>query len=480
MTTKYPRNVIVRTLLILAVKIRKNLDNDVIKYLTNLINALTDTPSRYTSFHHYKQIIDSYSFPFQVHHLCSACKSYIGFEINPIEDNSTLHCNKCGIDVVLKENKQSGNVFFYMSLAQQLIEFCIQHHEKLLHSINRQKKCSYAFEDIMDGNLYKRHMSSEDLLSLNFSVDGTPLFKSSQTSITPILCTINELDPSLRKLHIMLVSIYLDTGKPVMNEYLKPFVEEAKVLANQGISYTYNGMKYHKKFKILNGVCDSVERPNLRCSKSFRGAYGCGLCKHPGEETAKGDGHVRVFPIDEEGNAFGEGLRSHQETLEHAETSEKGIKQRSTLIDIPDFDIIKNLDVDWMHCIPLGVCRQFLKLWFNSEYHDKPFYLGSKIKDIDAFIMSIKPSLDVSRTPRKISDRAHLKAHELVVWLLFYSLPSLKPYLPHKYLLHWSLLVEAASILLKTCVLEAELQEIHGQDLTYRQRKLLEELTHKK
>lgn len=191
---------------------------------------------------------------------------------------------------------------------------------------------------------------------------------------------------------------------------------------SQRFTYNKNGTMYHKKCRVLIGVCDSVERSELQGSKTSRGAYGCGLCKHGREEIAKGKGFVRVYPISDNSNAYGKGLRSHRETLIHAENIEKGIKHRSTLCDIPNFDIIKNLDVDWMNCVALGVCRQFLKLQFDSNYNKKNFYLGDSIEEIDKLLLSSKPSMDVLRTPRKISDRAHFKVHKLVTWLLFYSL----------------------------------------------------------
>ncbi|XP_074098714.1 uncharacterized protein LOC141527241 [Cotesia typhae] len=451
----YPESMLIRTLLILSVKIKKNLDNESVQLITELVDALSDESLNYNTLYHFKKIIDSYSYPFEIHYLCPTCGLYIGVKVIT-EEESTLKCQGCNVDILLKTNKQSPKFFLYSPLSRQLQDFCVQHHEKLLYPVEREKKCSYAIEDIMDGKLYNLHRSTEDSLSLNFSVDGTLLFKSSQTSITPVLWTINELPPQERKQHITLASICLGQKKPDMNNYSTPFVEECQKLANEGVTYTFNGYVYNKKVRVLVGVCDSVERPNLRCSKTFRGEYGCGLCKHPGEEISKGAGHVWVYPIDAHGNAFGEGLRSHIETATHADSQEKGIKGRSVLFGVPDFDIIKNLAVDWMHCVPLGVCRQFLKLWFDSQYHDKPFYLGNVINDIDFFITSIRPSSDISRTPRKISDRLHLKAHELVIWLLFYSLPSLKTYLPPQYLKHWSLLVEAISILLKTSVFKTE------------------------
>lgn len=451
----YPKKILLRTLLILSLKIKKNLDNDTIQYITELVDSVAEKPQHFTSLYHFKNIIHSFSFPFETHHLCPTCGVYIGLEVINTNE-STLKCEPCNVDVVLKDNRQLGNIFLYCPLSEQLQEFCTRHHENLTYPMNRKKQCDYAIEDIMDGKLYNLSSSDEDSLSLNFSVDGTPLFKSSQTSITPVLCTINELHPRERKQHIMLACIFLGHKKPNMNQYLKPFVEESKKLATEGVCYSIEGREHKKKIKILVGVCDSVERPNLRSSKTFRGEYGCGLCKHKGEEVEKGASHVRVFPIDKNGNAFGQGLRLNSETETHAKNRTMGMKDRSVLFDVPNFDIINNLAVDWMHCVALGICRQFLKLWLDSQYHEKPYYLGAVINDIDHFLTSIKPSLDISRTPRKLSERLHLKAHELVIWLLFYSLPTLKEYLPRRYLLHWSLLVEAISILLKTSILKTE------------------------
>lgn len=437
--------------------------------ITQLIDAMTDVPLLFTSPFHFKTIINQYTVPIQTHHFCPKCKIYIGKELQDADDNiitdvddnqQILHCNQCCVDIIVNENRRLGNIFLYSPLTQQLSEFCERHHKNLLYPKNRKKQCSYAIEDIFDGNRYKNSCLNdlpEEMVSINFSIDRTPLFKSSLTSITPILCTMNELHPQQRNNNIFLVSVYLGSKKPIMNEYIKPFVEEAKLLSDTGIDYDFEGVIYHKRCRILLGVCDSVERPELRGSKTFRGYYECGLCKHPGEEIAKDAGHVRIYPISDDGNAYGEGLRSHAETLDHIRNSEKGMKYRSTLCDIPDFDIITNLDVDWMHCVALGFCRQFVKLWFDSMYHEKEYYLGNDVKAIDEVLLSFKPSMDISRTPRKMSkDRLHLKAHELVIWLLLYSLPILKLFLRNKFVKQWGLLVEGISILLKTSIMESE------------------------
>lgn len=80
----------------------------------------------------------------------------------------------------------------------------------------------------------------------------------------------------------------------------------------------------------------------------FNGKYGCGLCLNPGKKIEKGLGGVRIYPI-ESNNAHGEGLRTNIATIEHAKLKEKNVKGESIIPEIPRFDIILGIDVDWMH-----------------------------------------------------------------------------------------------------------------------------------
>ena len=45
-----------------------------------------------------------------------------------------------------------------------------------------------------------------------------------------------------------------------------------------------------------------------------------------------------------------------------------GVKGRSVLTTLVDFDVINNNPVDYMHCVLLGVVRTFLS-WFDSKHH---------------------------------------------------------------------------------------------------------------
>lgn len=163
------------------------MDNAIITHIADLIDAMIKTPLAFTSIYHFKKIVNEYSIPIEIHHLCPLCGVYVGAENiqslndNDVEDDQSLYCDSCKLEINCSINKQLGNVFLYLSLKYQLQHFCEHLHQDLSYPIRRQKKRSYALEDIFDGYLYKNNYSTEDLqsmISINFSIDGTPLFKS--------------------------------------------------------------------------------------------------------------------------------------------------------------------------------------------------------------------------------------------------------------------------------------------------------------
>lgn len=83
------------------------------------------------------------------------------------------------------------------------------------------------------------------------------------------------------------------------------------------------------------------------------------------------------------------------------------MKNKSILCDLPNYDITNNLDVDWMHCKALGVCQQFCFLWFSSSNKHQEYYFGSFLDDIDKHLLSYTPTIEIPRTPRKMSDKVH-------------------------------------------------------------------------
>ena len=111
-----------------------------------------------------------------------------------------------------------------------------------------------------------------------------------------------------------------------------------------------------------------------------------------------------------------------------------------------------------MHCVYLGVVKQFLALWTESPagcaYH-------IEAQAIDAILLTIKPTSDTLRLIISFSVFGkYWKASEYRNFLLLYSAGILKDLLP-KYLEHWMLLVNAMTILLQIKIFENDLETAH-------------------
>ena len=78
------------------------------------------------------------------------------------------------------------------------------------------------------------------------------------------------------------------------------------------------------------------------------------------------------------------------------------MKGPSWLATTPCFNIIRGSSVDYMHCVLLGMCRHLLKLWLLSKQHDEPWYIGTKVAQMDGRLLAIKPPEEMQRTPRSL------------------------------------------------------------------------------
>lgn len=96
---------------------------------------------------------------------------------------------------------------------------------------------SGTYRDVIDGDLYRsvEGLQDTDNISIQFNVDGIPLYKKGKYDIWPIQVTINELEPLERRKNIMMCGLWFGQKKPVMNEFLVPFTEELKKLQQEGI-----------------------------------------------------------------------------------------------------------------------------------------------------------------------------------------------------------------------------------------------------
>ncbi|KAG0443724.1 hypothetical protein HPB47_014600 [Ixodes persulcatus] len=147
----------------------------------------------------------------------------------------------------------------------------------------------------------------------------------------------------------------------------------------------------------------------------------------------------------------------------------RGIKGPSPLINLPGFDIVWSFSPDYMHCVLLGVTRQFLELWLSNA--GAAYYIGSPQlqEEIDERLCHIKPPQCMPRLPRSVKLRKCWKAIEWQQWLIYFSLACTDGILPDRYLTHFSLLVRGIFLLLQDevsyhCVSSRRLEGSCGSD----------------
>ena len=89
-----------------------------------------------------------------------------------------------------------------------------------------------------------------------------------------------------------------------------------------------------------------------------------------------------------------------------------------------------------MHAVLLGVYRQFPKCWFQSNDNDNNNgRFRHHLNTLNELINSYQPTSDASRIPQSISEVNQWKAHEMCLWLLNYSLVTIKGMFPQNILI---------------------------------------------
>ncbi|XP_044578533.1 uncharacterized protein LOC123261105 [Cotesia glomerata] len=391
------------------------------------------------------------------HIYCGICKENLGTGITPYKNCS---CESCG------PNKKSENVHYFLqlNLSSQLSGiFKIPGIEKSLsYRFTREKKDSSAMEDIFDGQVYKNLSSFGNFLnnlsnySFTINIDGCQVAKLSKASAWPIYFQINELSPHLRKKHMLLAEVFVDTCHPSLNLMLDPIVKKLQELHETEIAWkTSEGQKILSKFAVITCTVDSLARLLIMRMKQFNGYNGCSFCYAAGEYH----GHKIVYP---RSHSYGnlrtdEEIRSDMLISYESKTVTNGIKGISALAAFPEFDLSNGLAVDSLHAVFLGAGRQHSNLFFTAT--DTPYYIGDPTSQerINNRLLSIRPPSRRSRLPRKLETFNNWKGSELRNWL-DYAAPCLDGILDIKYIKHFTLLSQAVHIFNKDSISRTDLE----------------------
>ncbi|XP_030231849.1 uncharacterized protein LOC115557858 isoform X3 [Gadus morhua] len=431
-------------LMLMSYVLRNNLTGKALTHLLELFNLMFPgliPPSHYL----FNKEFGSSSQP-EVHFYCEKCLAYFG-----ISADCPSHCTLCNTVFDANTSLKKGFYFLVIPLHAQIKQLLQEHDVNLT-----EKSRSFdVLTDIQSGGEYQKLCDSgvlgKDDLTLIWNCDGAPVFKSSKCSIWPIQCQIIELEPEMRKRHFLMSALWFGPTKPSMLTLLTPFVKEASLLETEGIDWQdRQGHSHISKVFVLICSSDSVARPLLRNTKQFNGFYGCDFCLHRGGKS---------YPYEQPEPP----RRNERDHFSHAmsgTTDEPvfGVKGPSPLMQLQHFQMINGFVPEFQHNVCLGVTRQLSTLWFDTTNSDSPWYIGKEMAEVDRRLVKIKPPVEITRTPRSLTERKFWKASECRAFLLFYSLPVLKGILPARFWNHLFLLVFGIYTLLQDTIKTKSIQ----------------------
>ena len=266
-----------------------------------------------------------------------------------------------------------------------------------------------------------------DSLRLYVNIDGVPLFKSSSTSLWPILACVKELPMT----GPFVVALFCSDRKPdSVSEYLKDFVAEMQHLEKDGI------VLLQKRFNVIlyAVICDAPARAFLKCTKTHTGYNACERCTVHGRWCGK-----MTFPD------LRASLRSDVDFAQMKHPSHHtGISPFTSL----SLGMVSHWPLDYMHLVCLGVVRRLILLWTKgSRCYRLP---ASHLTMISQKLARMRRHIpcEFSRKPRTLREVKMWKATEFRLFLLYVGPAVLAGNVPRNVFLNFLSLSVAVRICL--------------------------------
>lgn len=393
-------------ILIAGFMLRFGLPKTALEYLLAIISAHLPPGAHLpkTAYYFDKIVGTNFSDTFTYYFECKNCNKFV-----VKKGTQCVHCKS--------ELLKDCDFFVCFNVTKQLEELLLKPEvaANVSDHFKKSRPENNSMKDISDGKQYREIVTGHHDLSCTLNSDGMSPFKSSTFSLWAILFTLNELSYDMRRKFVMIGGLWFGKGKPNFSQFFQPFTKQVKLLATSGISWSYKTVQYKSLVHFLPFVSDSVARSSVQGLKQHNAKYGCNCCliksEHVGKKGNK-RAYLPCYPIPK--------LRTkdnYERHLNAGGTVHYGVKSRSPLLQIPFFDIINHCPIDYMHCICSGVIKTLSVLWFDSENHSKPFYLGNVADSIEKVFAKIKVPYETPRAVRPIKEMANWKASEWRTWL---------------------------------------------------------------
>uniref|UniRef100_A0A182XQ09 Transposase domain-containing protein n=1 Tax=Anopheles quadriannulatus TaxID=34691 RepID=A0A182XQ09_ANOQN len=279
-------------------------------------------------------------------------------------------------------------------------------------------------------NYYRSSVPNITTLSINISIDGLPLYKSSRTQFWPILMDIVELENA----PVMTVGIFCGQSKPTnVQDYLRKLVDELKDILINGILINSAQIKINLRAIIA----DAPARAFIKGCAYFNATHGCMKCTCEGE--------FRPLSNTTTFKSINAPLRTDKEFRAGAYPDH--VKVISPLLEIPDIDIIRDVIIsESLHLFYLGILKRLLFGWRDGKLGKCYKWSGMQCDSVSEHLVGIELPSEIHRRFRRLDELKNWKGTELASFLHYAGLVVLKV-LPSEAYEHFLLLFCAVTML---------------------------------
>ncbi|CAN7937837.1 unnamed protein product [Ixodes hexagonus] len=261
------------------------------------------------------------------------------------------------------------------------------------------KYCPFGLKEGLEDTLKRARSVPDDFIAININIDGLPLTKSTRDQFWPILCHVTNCG----KCDPFPIGVYYGKSKAVCaREFLRSAVSDINETLSEGL--IFQGRQLRIKLSAL--IFDAPAKSYVLGIKGHNGYFSCTKCETEGDFL---NGRM-CFPELDAKLRTNESFRSH--------TQEKHHVQGTELEKLP-IDLVRQVPLDYMHLICLGVVCKLLRSWLKG---DSKCRIGTAMRDavslanleIERYICS-----DFGRKPRSLLDLDRWKAVEFRLLLLY-------------------------------------------------------------
>ncbi len=272
-----------------------------------------------------------------------------------------------------------------------------------------------------------------ETLELSLNVDGLPLFKSTKSSLWPVLCAFH-----LKPTHVFPVALCLGSSKPKDLHFLDDTVDALAELLEEGLDC--DGRHINIELRCI--VCDAPARAMVKNVKLYSGYYGCDRCTQKGLWVQK----VTYPEVENLTLRTNDSFRAKTQEEHH----HPGV---SPFCALP-IDMVHAFSVDYMHQSCLGVMKRLILLWLRGKKEFRLSYgniatISRKLNFLKSFI----PNYFV-RKPRHLEEVDRWKATEFRQFMLYTGRFALKGVLRPELYEHFMAFSIAMSILVSPRLVE--------------------------